>query len=258
MRTIFGIFISLILFSSVQLKANVIEKADSAYMSDNFTEALELYMNALENGTSSQLYYNIGNTYYRLNELGNAVLYYKKALKLDPSNTDAKLNLEFVTTKLIDKIETNDSWTKRISERIIFLTTPNGWAIASIIFFAIFLLLLGYYLLSDKIYIRKFSFFGAIAIIIITAICSYIAFHTADIFSKEKEAVIISPVIQLSTVPRLPQDKSEQAFTLHEGALVEIIDSLNVPTDSINPKWFEIKVNNRHRAWIPANSLSKI
>ena len=76
-------------------------KADSAYMNDQFAEAARLYLEAAEQeGTSSDLYYNIGNSYYRQNKLGEAILYYERAIRLDPLNKDARTNLEFVNTRI--------------------------------------------------------------------------------------------------------------------------------------------------------------
>lgn len=87
-----------------QSRAGYVESADSAYNKKQFSEALTLYRTALEkDGSSSDLYYNIGNTYYRLNDLGHAVINYKRALMLDPSNADARTNLEYVKTKITDK-----------------------------------------------------------------------------------------------------------------------------------------------------------
>lgn len=244
-------------FSSAQ--TNLIQRADQAYMSDQFEQALNLYLSARDSlGTSSQLDYNIANTYYRLGELGKAVLYYKKALKVDPSNSDARANLEFVQTKLVDQQDNTRPWVQRIRENVIFIMSPNGWAIVGLIFFGIFLVALGSYILGESVGIKKLSFFGGIFILVLAVLCTIVAFHTSALARDDKEAVVVDPVVQLSTVPRVPQDKAEQAFSLHEGALVEIIDSLAVPTDSINPVWLEVKVNDEHRAWLPASTIQRI
>ena len=80
------------------------QQADSAYMQDNFAKATELYLKiAEEEGTSANLYYNIGNCYFRQGKPGMAILYYERALRLDPSDKDARANLEFVNTKITDE-----------------------------------------------------------------------------------------------------------------------------------------------------------
>ena len=91
--------------SAMAVKAeSLIEQAYSAYMNDDFAKAADLYLEAeSQEGSSSDLYYNIGNCYYRQNKLGKAILYYERALRLDPSNKDARANLAFVNTKITDE-----------------------------------------------------------------------------------------------------------------------------------------------------------
>ncbi|MDE5979645.1 MAG: tetratricopeptide repeat protein, partial [Muribaculaceae bacterium] len=80
------------------------QQADSAYSADNFVMAEALYLKALEaGGSSSTLFYNLGNAYYRQGNLGKAIVNYERALKLDPTNADARANLEFVNSKITDK-----------------------------------------------------------------------------------------------------------------------------------------------------------
>ena len=253
------IIIFLCVANLLNAQPNIISQADEAYMADKFETAMELYQDALKlEGSSPQLYYNMGNTAYRLGYLGDAVLYYKRALKQDPSFTDARTNLEFVQTKLVDEQTHNKSLTTKITENVMFLMTPNAWAIVGIIFLIVFLYFLSQYILGSTVGIRKISFFGGLAAIALCVLTTYIAFYSSTMARDNREAVITSPVVQLSTVPRVPTDKSQQAFTLHEGTLVEIIDSLTVPTDTVNPKWIEVRVNNEHRAWLPATTLTRI
>lgn len=247
--------------STFQLWAqqDIVSQGDKAYMEDDFSTALELYEDALKlHGSSAELYFNMGNTCYRLGDMGHAVLYYKKALKLNPSFSDARTNLDFVQTKLIDQQISEKSLSKTITENIVFIMTPNAWAVVGILFFIIFLFALSQYILADTVKIRKIAFFGGIFSVILATLTTIAAFYTSGMARSDKEAVIIVPVAKLSTVPREPSDKSQLAFTLHEGTLVEIVDSVSVSTDSINPVWLEVKVNKEHRAWIPSQLLERI
>lgn len=243
----------------VKGQENIMLQADKAYNEEDYQQALELYVDAMKlQGTSPELLYNIGNTYFRLGELGNSVLYYKKALKLNPSFKDAELNLRFVRTKIIDKQTDDKTWGKTVTENVIFIMTPNAWAVVGLIFFGIFLFALSQYILGNSVAIRKTAFFGGLGTLALTVLCTVAAFYTSGLARSQKEAVVVSPVVQLSTVPRLPADKSQQAFTLHEGAIVEILDTLNVPSDQENPLWMEVQVNKEHRAWIPATDIEII
>lgn len=257
-RYIITLFVAIISFSASAV-SRLISDADKAYMDNDFQKAFELYMEASrQEGTSSVLYYNIGNTYYRLDQPGNAVVYYKKALKLDPGNSDAQRNLEFVRTKLIDEQSEGNDLSKSLADRIMSVFTPDGWAVAAIVSFVIVLIAITIYILSRTVAIRKAGFFGGIIFLILTVVSTLSAFSSARKLINQKEAVITVPATILSTVPRVPHDKAEEAFSLHEGAVVEILDSISVPTDTINPVWYEVKADENHRAWIPSAEITKI
>lgn len=229
----------------------LINRADSAYLADDYSMAASLYLQAeKECGTSSALLYNIGNSYYRLGDIGKAILYYKRSLQLDPTNNDARQNLQFAMTKTVDKQDDNRSVMRKTADRILFSNSPNGWAMWAL---GIFVLLMGaaaMYVFSDSVVLRKICFFGGIVAIVLDGVLVYVACKSASIVSDENAAVVISQNVQLSTVPRVPKDKSEQAFQLHEGAVVEIVDSVKQNSDSLSTMWLEVKVGDVHRAWI--------
>ena len=91
------LIISVVFSSILSFASPVDEKADSAYTAEQYADALALYLQAAETeGTSSDLYYNIGNTLYRQNKIGKAIIAYERALRLDPTNADARTNLDFL------------------------------------------------------------------------------------------------------------------------------------------------------------------
>ena len=114
-KTIIATLALLILTLPASFAATAVQQADSAYNKKNFQDALYYYQAAAEkDGVSSDLYYNMGNTYYRLGDLGHAVLNYRRALALDPSNEEARLNLEFVRTKITDKPEDDSTFLRNV------------------------------------------------------------------------------------------------------------------------------------------------
>lgn len=241
-------------------KADLIQQADSAYLSDDYELASSLYLKAeKELGTSSSLYYNIGNSFYRMGDLGKAILYYKRALKLDPANGDARQNLQFVMSKTVDKQNANKSFADKIGERIMFSASPNAWAVWALVLFALLLGATAVYIFSGSVLIRKICFFGGIILLVMDCGIIYVANKTASMVADKATAVVVTPTVQLSTVPRVPKDKSEQAFQLHEGAVIEIIDSVKQTiSDSIAPMWLEIKFDDVHRAWINSEDVERM
>lgn len=239
--------------------ATLAEQGDSAYTADNFNQAAELYLQAAKSeGTSSALYYNLGNTFYRLGQLGRAVLYYERALKLDPTNENARTNLAFVNSRIVDRPGDRGTVMSKIVDKIASKAHSNSWSWAALACFALLLSAVAIYIFSENVTVRKVSFFGGLALLALTIVEIIIALIAANKATSTERAVVIAPSTQLSTSPRLPKDKSEQALLLHEGTVVEILDSVATPTDSVNPMWLDVKVDNTNRAWISKSDIERI
>lgn len=232
------------------------EQGDSAYAKGNYILAEKLYLEALKkDGSSAQLFYNIGNACYRQGNLGKAVLNYERSLKLDPTDQDTRDNLEFVQGKLTDKQIDNGSFMLSLKNQIVEWFTADTWAVIAVVLFAVFIGCMAVYLFSNVVITRKISFFGGSLIFIITLITVLISFAAANRTESNAYAIIMPPASQLSTSPREARTQSEQAFLLHEGTKVLIVDSIS---SSAEGKWYEVKVGARDRAWIKASDLQRI
>ena len=253
------LIISVIALSLTASAATLSQEADSAYMNDNFARAAELYESIIKSeGSSSNLYYNLGNCYYRQGKPGLAILYYERALRLDPSNDDARANLAFVNTKIVDEPGDRGMFISNTINGIAQGVSANGWATAAILSFVLLLCCVALYVFSSTIKLRKFGFFAGIILIIVCVVTNIFA-HIATKYSTDSnEAIVIDPSTLLSTSPRAPKDRSEEALLLHEGTKVEILDSVSTRIDSIDSKWYDVKVDNNNRAWIKASAVEKI
>lgn len=239
--------------------ASLAEQGDSAYTADDFQQAAEFYAKAAETeGTSSALFYNLGNTYYRMGQLGKAILNYERALKLDPTNEDARANLAFVNSRIIDRPGDRGSVMSKIVDDIVSSAHSNTWSWLTIGSFTLLLIAIAVYIFSDNVALRKVSFFGGLALLALTIAGIIIAVIAADKATSTNRAVVIAPSTQLSTSPRPPKDKTEQAILLHEGTVVEIIDSVATPADTVNPVWLDVRVDNTNRAWISKSDTERI
>lgn len=251
--------IAFLLCSLNLFSQNYAEQADSAYTSEEYGKAIELYTKAIkESGTSSVIFYNLGNAYYRSGNYGKAILNYNRALKLDPTNSDAQANLDFVNTKIADKQEDNFTLMEKVDNNITTFMSANGWAYLSATLFVMFLLCVSGYIFLNTVKYRKISFF--IGVILALGIVFGITYSikSANRLLDNSEAIITDESVQLGTSPRVPRDKSEQALFLHEGTKIVIMDSVKVTNDAENPLWYEVKVDNSHRAWISAKSVERI
>lgn len=235
---------------------NLAQKGDSAYSADNFQLAAQLYTAAMATGgTSSVLFYNLGNAYYRQGNLGKALVNYERALKIDPTNDDARTNLEFVKTKITDRQIDSGSIMSRLWDNIVCFFHADTWAWISVALFALFLAGICTYLFSTVVIIKKISFFGGIVIFFLTTVCVIVSFAAANRSENNDYAIILSPAVQLSTSPREARNQTEEAFLLHEGTKVEVVDSVSSPGEGT---WYEVKVGHGDRAWIKASDVERI
>ncbi len=259
MKNILTAIIALILGFGHAAATSMVESADSAYTAENYQQALDLYQAALAaDGQSTDLYYNIGNAYYRLGQPGQAIVYYERALKLDPTNSDARDNLRFVNSRIIDRTNDQGSVFTKIIDTVAIWFHYNTWAWIALALFVTVLAATALYIFSDSIVVRKVSFFGGLALLVLSGCAVAIATYGASMASDTSHAVVITESSQLSTQPRQPHDRSEEAMLLHEGTKVEILDSLPAPTDADNPLWYHVRVNGGDRAWISARTLQRI
>lgn len=235
------------------------QQADSAYNKENYREAIALYLQSVsEEGKSSTAYYNLGNAYFRNDNLGKAVLSYERALKLDPANKDARQNLDFVKSRIQDRPEDDTSFFTALHRSTVSTFHPDTWAWIA---FAVFLLLAGsaaLYMFSNNVLLRKTGFFGGAVLLFIFIYVLTVAADAAATARSHESAVVITPSTQLSSAPRAARTSSDKVVTIHEGTRVEIIDSVATPDDPVSPKWYEVKINNSTRAWLRASDVERI
>ena len=254
-QLIITIIITVLALPLMASNANI-ERAHQAYKQELYNEALKLYLQEAENtGVSSALYCNIGDTYYRLKDNVHAVLYYERALLLDPSNSDARFNLEFVRGKMQLPDDAGDSWFSNWIDQIVSRLSSNTWAIIAIITFLLFLAGVAAYLFLDSVTMRKIGFFGGAVMIVASILANLAAFHVYHKATGGNGAIVMPETVTLSTAPREPRDKEEEAFQLQQGTRVEIVDSI---ADKTQGKWLQVSTAGGHKAWINAKDVEVI
>lgn len=235
------------------------QQADSAYNQENFRKAAELYTRALkETGPDALLYYNLGNTYYRLDSVGLAIVNYERALKVDPSFADARTNRDFVLSHIENLPEDDSTFLSNLHQSVIAMTTPTVWAITAAILFVLLLVMVGMYIFGNGVALRKTGFFGGIAVLALSIYVMTVAYSAASGIYDHSQAVVTVPVTNLNTVPRTPRNASDKIIPVPEGARLKIIDSLATPADRQAPKWYDVQINNSTRAWVNAAHVERI
>lgn len=259
MRNYILTILALVFCSMPMMAQTTIEKANAEYGKDNYAVALQLYQQAAqEEGTSSDLYYNMGNTYYRMGDLGCAVLNYERALILNPHNDEAKENLEFVNSKIQTKITDEKSFVLQVIENFVTWQTSNTWATIAAVCFVLLVVGILLYAFSSVIALRKLGFFGGGVMLIVVTVALMCAYSVKSKVEAKNKAVITVPSVTLSTVPRVPKDKNEEAFILTAGNKVTVVDSVENSSGDVKIKWYNVKADASHRAWLKAENLEKI
>jgi len=241
------IFLGQILYSQDYLQ--ILNKANHYYQQKDFNSAIKEYQKIINDGyIGSSIFYNLGNCYYRIGEIGEAILYYEKALKLNSNDEDIKHNLQFVNLKTIDKVEPLPkfflfNWW----ENLLGIFSVNGWTIFNFIIYLLLIISLSFFILSKKLNQRKLSLYSSILFFVILFFGIIILISNYNIEKNRKEGVVVENVVNVKTAPDF---NSTDTFIIHEGLKVSIEDVVD--------KWYRIKLPDGKVGWIPQNTIGII
>ena len=233
------------LFTSAVTKT----EADSAYVRGEYQQAIKDYEALLKQGASADLYYNLGNAYYRTENITRAVLNYERALLLSPGDGDIRFNLQIAQAKTIDKIVPESemffvTWYKSL----INLMSVDGWARTALVSLSLVIILLLVYLFSDRLWLRKIGFFGGIVLLLLFVLSNVFAWQQKQNLLFRKGAIVMSPSV---TVKSAPASNGTDLFILHEGTKVTI-------KDGSMKDWKEIRIADGKEGWIESKQLEEI
>lgn len=223
--------------------------ADSAYLDGNYGQAIELYESLLTTGESDELYYNLGNAYYKSDEIAKAILNYERALLVNPGFADAKANLKIARSKTIDnEMEQPEIFFIVWIKEAMHGFSMNVWATGAIVAFLVLMVSLGLFFFSKVILWKKIGFFTGLISLLLTLIFNLFASSLKSEQTRRNKAIVLTPSI---TVRSTPSENGTSLFILHEGHKVEIKD------DSMR-EWKEICIENDKVGWVPAESIEVI
>ncbi len=223
--------------------------ADSAYINNDFAGAAQLYEQLLLDGEAADVYYNLGNSYYKSDEIAKAILNYERALLLEPGNADIRFNLEMARARAIDKVdETPEIFFVTWVNSLINMHSVNSWAICGIVFFILLIGSLYFFIFSNKVLIKKIGFFSGICFLTMVILSNIFASHQKHRLIDRDNAVVVRPSV---TVRSTPSDSGTSLFMLHEGRKVEV-------KDNSMREWKEIKLEDGKVGWVPASAIEII
>ena len=243
------LLLAMICFGGTSAKAVTKNNADTEYQKGNYQQAIRDYEEILKNGESAEIYFNLGNAYYRTDNITKAVLNYERARLLSPGDDDINFNLQFARSKTIDKITPESemffvTWYKSL----VNFTSVDNWAKTGILCIVMALLLVLLYLFGPQLMLRKIGFFGGLAFFVIFLLSNLFAFQQKQALDNRTGAIIISPSVNIK---KTPAKNSADQFVLHEGTRVDIIDK--GMTD-----WRCIRVGDGREGWIETKAIEEI
>ena len=236
-------------FPDTKLEDATKAEGDSAYIKDDYTTAIQIYESLLKNGESADVYYNLGNSYYKIGEIAKAVLNYERALLMKPGNSDIRANLEVARAKTIDKVEPVPevffvSWTKALINSM----SVDAWAIWGIVSFILFIITLYFFIFSKQIMLKKVGFIAGIVFLIVMICSNLFASEQKERLVNRNEAIVMNPSV---TVRSTPSESGTSLFILHEGRKVSI-------KDNSMKEWKEIRLEDGKVGWVPASAIEVI
>lgn len=248
------IFIITLTIVSLKLTASAMPdstliKANESYIEGNFDKAAELYQTLVDSGYhNAELYYNLGNSYFKLNRVAYAILNLERAYLLKPYDEDIEFNLEYAKTFTVDRIEPLPvfflvKWYR--SARGIL--SSNGWAWVSLIWLAAVLGLALTFWFSLNPYTKRISFAFGIVVLTFFLFSTVFSSQEKHRVALRNEAIIFQPVV---TVKSSPGDAGKEIFILHSGTKVQITKAVG--------QWVEIRIADGNKGWISSETIELI
>lgn len=246
-----GFSFVLMILMLMPLSANAITKqnADDEYAKGNYQQAIKDYQEILKTGVSSEIYYNLGNAYYRTDNITQALLAYERALQLSPGDNDIRFNLQYARSKTIDKItpETEMFFVTWYNSLVNF-TSVDRWANTAIVSIVMALLLILVFLFAPQMWARKSGFYGSAVFLLLFAFANLFAFQQKHELETKQGAIVIAPTVN---VKKTPAASGTDVFVIHEGTRVDI-------TDRGMKQWRGVKLADGREGWLKTSQIEEI
>lgn len=249
MKKLFTTILALVITATVFAQADLLQKANEFYSREKYKEAIDTYNQILMTSMESpEVYYNLGNAYYKTKQYTLAILNYERARLLAPNDEDIDFNLQVANQKVVDSIqELPGIFIVRWWNSLINSKTTDTWAVYSIFGFVIFLVMFGFYLFARTSDLKRISFWSGCFFIVFTIFTWSFAARQKSRLVNHTYAIVMQPTV---TVKSSPSEKGTNLFVIHEGLKVNITDKLG--------DWVEIKLADGNKGWLLSESVERI
>jgi tetratricopeptide (TPR) repeat protein len=236
----------LFFFPIISYAQNLTDSAQIYYKKQNYKQVINCYEKILAEGqVSANLYYNLGNAYFKDNQIGKAIYNYELAKKLSPGDDDIKTNLRIANTKTIDKIDAKENFLAgAIKSGLYSMFSTNGWAWLSIIAVIFTLLCAIVFIVSKSLFFKRICFWLGILGTIKFIFVFSVGFASLHNLNKKTQAIVTNQVVQVLSAPN---ESGKSKFSLHEGTKLIVL--------STNEEWTSVQLANGNEGWIKTQEL---
>lgn len=246
MKQIFYILAFLFSFCGFSQNETLFEKANTLYNEGKYAEAIDNYQTIIDSGKhSADLYYNMANAHYKLNNIAPSIYYYEKALLLNPEDSDIKNNIAFAKNMTIDAIDVvPDAGFSKLLSTTTHKMSFDAWAKTAVALVFCFVVLFLVYYFAYSTAKKRLAFIGSITALILVFVTVAFAFHKYNLDKLDNPAIVF---VQESKIKSDPNNRSEELFRLHEGTKVQVLETYE--------DWKKIELSDGKVGWIISDDI---
>lgn len=223
------------------------DEANAAYADKQYEDAIQIYDSILATTPSADVYYNLGNAYFKQGNIAQAILAYERCLRLSPRHQDAQFNLAFAESRIVDNIEDNHQffvvvWAQHLRNWML----ESTWLTIAVILFILALVGMMLFAFSPAATMRKTAFYSGLFAFVLSMMALWcgLSLHHRNV--ARNEAIITQATVNAKASP----DKSgTDLFVLHAGTKVRITDTIG--------EWHQVEVG-PNKGWLRINTIERI
>ncbi len=223
--------------------------ANDYYNKGEYEQTIKLCDSLLKNNVeSAAIYYNMGNAYFKLDNIPKAIYYYEKAKKLEPNNEDINYNIAYANTKIADKIKpVPEFFVKSWWHRIVYSLSEKQWMRINVGFFFLFLIAVVFYYTAKRSENKKRAFIIGLSMLVLSFITGSVGYQSYVNRTTHNTAIVFTPTVNVKSAP---DEGSSTLFILHQGAKVKLMEETK--------NWQKIKIADGSEGWLPKDDFEKI
>lgn len=244
------LYILLFFFGSLSAQnSSAFKEANTLYNEGQYSEAITKYESILKtNQHSAELYFNLGNANYKLNNIAPSIYYYEKALQLKPTDQDIKNNIAYAKSMTVDAIQTvPELGLSKFFNKVTHALSFDAWAKFTIVLMVLFVILFITYYFTFNSSKKRLSFVLSFVFLFLSLFSLGLAFQKNTLDKKNNPAIVFAQETEVKTAPNLA---SEDAFTLHEGTKVQVLDTMS--------NWKKIKLVDGKTGWVIGDDIKQL